>query len=154
MSFETTMASWMALPAFWAIMGITLACLEMILPGVYLLWLGAGSFVVAGTIMFFPLSLQSTMILFTIASVSFMVMGASAYRRTLSKKQGDASLNRRGSSLIGQELTLDEPIENGKGRVRIGDSHWSITGPDLPMGTIVIVKKVDGNHLIVKASDR
>ena len=52
--------------------------------------------------------------------------------------RGDESdqplLNRRGEQLIGRIATLTEPIKDGRGRVRIGDTMWRVSGPDLPAG--------------------
>lgn len=45
------------------------------------------------------------------------------------------SLNRRHDALIGRVFTLDEPIVQGAGRVRVDDSTWRVTGPDRPAGT-------------------
>ena len=49
-------------------------------------------------------------------------------------------LNRRGDQLVGRTATLTEPITNGRGRVKFGDTMWRVSGPDLPVGTTVRVK--------------
>ena len=49
-------------------------------------------------------------------------------------------LNRRGDQLIGRTATLTEPIADGRGRVKIGDTMWRVSGPDLPAGAKVRVK--------------
>src|SRR5690606_27612447 len=60
------------------------------------------------------------------------------------------TLNRRGSEFVGQSVTLIEPIVAGRGRARVGDSTWTVTGPDAPAGTLVEVIASSGNELRVK----
>jgi len=52
---------------------------------------------------------------------------------------------------IGRIFTLEEPIVGGNGRVRIDDSVWRISGPDLPSGARVRVASTDGAMLRVEA---
>jgi membrane protein implicated in regulation of membrane protease activity len=59
-------------------------------------------------------------------------------------------LNRRAEQLIGSEAALDEPIENGVGRIRLGDTVWRVRGPDLPAGEKVRVVAVEGALLDVR----
>ena len=49
-------------------------------------------------------------------------------------------LNRRGEQLVGRIATLTEPINDGRGRIKLGDTLWRVSGPDLPAGTQVRVK--------------
>ena len=51
--------------------------------------------------------------------------------------------------------TFQEPaaviaIENGRGIVRLDDSIWTVEGPDLPVGTQVLIVGADGVLLKVK----
>jgi hypothetical protein len=61
------------------------------------------------------------------------------------------ALNRRGEQYIGRTFTLEEPISNRTGVIRVDDSTWRITGADLPTGTTVTVVGVDGVILKVEA---
>jgi membrane protein implicated in regulation of membrane protease activity len=61
----------------------------------------------------------------------------------------DATLNRRGDSLVGRTGDLVEPIVNGRGRVKIDDSVWRAEGNDAPLGTRMIVTGVQGAILKV-----
>lgn len=51
-------------------------------------------------------------------------------------------------------MTVTAPIVNGVGRVRVGDSEWRATGPDLPTGSRVLVVGAEGTTLEVEAADR
>jgi hypothetical protein len=46
---------------------------------------------------------------------------------------------------------LAAPIVDGHGQVKIDDTNWRITGPDLPSGTRVKVIGADGAVLKVEA---
>jgi membrane protein implicated in regulation of membrane protease activity len=49
----------------------------------------------------------------------------------------------RAHALIGKEFYLDEAIERGHGRIRVGDSQWRVAGDDLPKGAKVRVVAVE-----------
>lgn len=57
--------------------------------------------------------------------------------------------HRLGLRHIGQTLTLEQPIQKGAGRVRLGNREWVVRGPDLPAGAKVRVTGVDGSVLLV-----
>ncbi|KTC99604.1 NfeD family protein [Legionella erythra] len=60
-------------------------------------------------------------------------------------------INRPFESMLGRTVTLVEAIENGRGKIRINDAHWFVTGPELPAGTRVKVVGIeDGTLLIVE----
>ena len=85
--------------------------------------------------------------------VVFLVLAlASAYagNRLMRGRGGDSDmplLNRRSEQMIGKLATLTEPIKDGRGRVRIGDTMWRVSGPDLPAGTQVRVKSAVATDL-------
>ena len=60
-------------------------------------------------------------------------------------------LNRRTDALVGREFTLEKPIVDGVGTVRIDDTFWRVTGPDAPAGSRVKIVQADGVSLIVAA---
>ncbi len=41
-------------------------------------------------------------------------------------------LNKRADALVGRVFTLEKPIIDGAGTVRIDDTVWRIAGPDTP----------------------
>jgi len=59
-------------------------------------------------------------------------------------------LNRRGEQYIGRVFTLEEPIVNRHGKIRVDDSTWKIEGDDCRPGTNVRVVGVDGVVLKVE----
>ena len=66
--------------------------------------------------------------------------------------EGPSALNRRGHALVGQTFTLEAPIADGSGRIRVGNSSWRVTGPNAPAGASVRVVRADGATLVVEAA--
>jgi membrane protein implicated in regulation of membrane protease activity len=59
-------------------------------------------------------------------------------------------LNDRGHQFVGRSVTVEEAIEGGRGRVRIGDSLWAAEGPDAGQGARMKVTGVKGTVLVVE----
>ena len=49
-------------------------------------------------------------------------------------------------------FTLEKPIVDGVGTIRIEDTVWRVSGPDLPAGSRVKVARADGADLEVEAA--
>ncbi|KEY97856.1 membrane protein, partial [Sphingomonas sp. BHC-A] len=62
----------------------------------------------------------------------------------------DPLLNDRAARLVGEVVTVVEPIDNGRGRVKVGDGVWSCRGPDAPVGARVRVTGAEGSVLTVE----
>lgn len=58
----------------------------------------------------------------------------------------------RAAQLIGRTAVLAEPIREGRGRIRLDDTVWRVSGPDLPAGSRVKVVSVQGTELHVEAA--
>lgn len=130
-------------PWNWMVLGLILLALEIVLPGFFLLWIGLAA-LIAGAIGL--LVWESAWWVWQVQVVVFLVLAVvSAYvgNRVMTRSSEDPNadlLNRRGEQMVGKLATLTEPIKDGRGRVRIGDTLWRVSGPDLPAGTQVRVK--------------
>jgi inner membrane protein len=138
-------------PWAWVIAGLVLMGLEMVAPGVFLLWLGLAAVVTGLIDAAFGLSWQASSLLFAALAVASVLLGRSLTR---SRTEGDEAdrLNRRGEVLIGRVLVLEQPIAAGEGRVRVDDTSWRVLGPDAPAGSRVRVARVEGAALVVEAA--
>jgi membrane protein implicated in regulation of membrane protease activity len=58
-------------------------------------------------------------------------------------------LNQRGAQLVGRVFVVTEAIDNGRGKIRVGDTLWHVEGADCPHGTRVRVEGVRGTALLV-----
>jgi len=77
------------------------------------------------------------------------VLFAAKYLRKHPLESERPLLNERGVQLIGQSFDLIDPIVNGRGSVKIGDSIWRVAGPELPKGARIKVVGADGTLLKV-----
>lgn len=131
----------------WAVLGLILLFLELVTPGVFLIWIGFAALVtslVSFTGLSFMESWQIQLLLFMVLSVIFVLIGRK-YFNPRTQSSDEPLLNRRADQLIGLRTTLEEPIINGQGRVRFNDTLWRVTGADLPAGATVIVREyIDG----------
>jgi membrane protein implicated in regulation of membrane protease activity len=59
-------------------------------------------------------------------------------------------LNKRGQQYFGRVLTVEEAIDCGRGKVRVGDTLWSAEGLDVLAGTRVKVTDTRGTILLVE----
>ena len=73
-----------------------------------------------------------------------------AYQRGHPTISDQPTLNRRGHHYLGRTFTLDEPIVEGRGKIRVDDSTWRIEGEDMAVGTRIKVVAVDGVILKVE----
>lgn len=140
-------------PWGWWIIGLVLLVLELLVPGVFLIWIGAAAVVIGALSLmlwdtpFWGWHIQ--LLLFAVLSVLFAVVGRRIYNGK-GTKTDEPWLNRRGESLIGRTATLSEPILEGRGRIRLDDTMWSVMGPDLPVGSRVRVVASSGRDLTVE----
>ncbi|MEN3931152.1 NfeD family protein [Microvirga sp. W0021] len=137
-------------PWSWVVGGVLLILLELMIPGVFMVWLGLAA-VATGVLDFaLDMSWQFSALVFCVLSAVFVVLGRIVFQRNEPKDSDVGLLNHRARQLIGNTYILDEPIINGTGRVKVGDSSWLISGPDLPSGSKVRVIRTDGSRLFVE----
>ncbi|HVW56084.1 MAG TPA: NfeD family protein [Rhizobiaceae bacterium] len=140
-------------PWNWMVLGSVLLILEILVPGVFLLWIGIAAILVGALTLQLAHAAfwvwQAQVVLFLILSVISAYVG----RQVMAKTGGESDqplLNRRAEQLIGRTATLAEPIAEGRGRIRLGDTFWLVTGPDLPVGARVRVTAVKDMELVVE----
>lgn len=139
--------------AVWLIAGVLLVAAEMVLPGIYLLWLGIASLATGAVMGLIPdMSVFYQFLTFAAFGTISIYGGVQHfYRRGDEDVQTEAEVNRRGGQFIGRTFTLIKAIENGRGKVKVGDGQWLVEGPDLPKGSTVKVTGVDGSLFHVVA---
>lgn len=138
-------------PLAWAVLAGVLATAELAAPGVYLVWLAGAAAATAGVALL-GLDAAGLAACFAGFSVASLLLARRWMRRP--GPSMDDALNQRGARLIGARAVVDEAISGGLGRVKLGDSSWTATGPDLPAGTAVTVVAVEGNRVAVEAVTR
>ena len=134
----------------WLILGLALLALELVAPGTMFLWFGLAALLVGAINFVVDLSWQHAFILFGLLSLVSVIVGRYILRKTARTATDKPLLNERADALVGQVFTLDAPIENGQGRVKVYDSYWRVTGPDCPAGGKVRVTGNKGTMLDVE----
>lgn len=134
---------------WWILAGI-LMVLEIVAPGVFLLWLGIAA-AITGLIAYAvpAMDWQWEALIFALLSI-VIVWGWRSYQRRHPTETDLPMLNRRGEQYVGRRLSLDQPIVNGRGQVKVDDSTWRVEGADLPAGTAIVVTGVKGTILVVE----
>jgi inner membrane protein len=149
MGFFSELGAWN-----WILLGLVLLVLEIVVPGIFLLWIGVAALLTGA------LSLQLGGVEWwgwqvqVLVFLALSLVSAYAGHRIMGGKDEETDeplLNRRGEQLIGRTATLAEPIREGRGRVHIGDTVWRVAGPDLPAGSRVRVTAAEDSQLIVEA---
>jgi len=133
----------------WIILGLVLIGIELMAPGIFFLWLGLAAIATGLLDAALDLSWQAAFIIFALLSVAAVILGKFVTRSTDQADAPASHLNQRGQALVGQVFTLDTPIKDGEGRIRVGDSSWRVTGADRFKGAKVRVVRVEGATLIV-----
>ncbi|MDQ7997083.1 MAG: NfeD family protein [Luteibacter sp.] len=147
--------SQIALHYLWWIAALLLLGGEVLLPGYFMLWIGLAAAVMGVVLLAVPgLTALAQAVIFVVLAFASCFLYWKWVRPRLNRvPAGNERLNRRGEQLIGQRYTLCEPIVQGRGKARVGDGMWLVTGPDLPLGATVEVIGIDGTTLRVKAVD-
>lgn len=135
---------------YWWILGLIFMVFEILLPGIFFLWLGVSAGVIGGVLLFTPtISWQTQFLLFGILSIaSTIIWHALWHNKQIHSDQ--PVLNRRGQQCVGRIVTLQEPVIDGWGKVKIDGLSWKARGEDLPSGTKIKVVGVDGATLMIE----
>ncbi len=128
----------------WLVLGVALTVIEVFAPGAFFLWLGISAGIVGVVLWLVPgLDWEYQLLLFAILSVASVVIA----RRYLSMhplESDEPNLNLRGHQYVGRTFTLEEPVINSRGKIRVDDSTWKISCDDCDSGTKVVINGVDG----------
>ncbi|MBB5050000.1 hypothetical protein HNR60_004785 [Rhodopseudomonas rhenobacensis] len=132
----------------WLIFGFVLMGLELLAPGVFLFWLGLAALLVGGLSFVTEPSWQAQILAFALFAISAVPLWR-RFARARSSQGSNPFLNKRAEGLVGRVLTLEKPIVDGAGTLRIDDTVWRVSGPDAPAGSRVKIVEADGAKLTV-----
>src|SRR5450830_556759 len=89
-----------------------------------------------------PLGLEWQLLLFAVLSILTAVYWWK--RQRSSAKASDQP------ELIGHTFVVHQAIVDGRGKIKVGDGVWIVTGPDTPVGAHVCVVAQEGTVLQVE----
>jgi membrane protein implicated in regulation of membrane protease activity len=134
----------------WLVLGVGLIILEVLSQTIFLLLIGISAVVVGLLVLVLPsMAWELQVVLFAGLSVASIAVWKH-YLKKYPTETDQPQLNRRGEQYVGRTFTLEEPIVNGQGKIKVDDSIWKITGDDCPEGSTVQVTGVNGVILEVK----
>ena len=134
----------------WWIFAVLLMILEVFSPGAFFMWMGAAAGVIGLVLLFIPdMSWQLQFILFTVLSFITIIVGRTYFNRDKNDFD-DPTIGELEQSLIGKVVEVEQAIQNGTGRVKVGETTWKANGPDCPAGHSVKVVGVNGAVLMVE----
>ncbi len=147
MGVEIVFWHWLALGAF-------LLIVELLAPGMFFLWMAEAAAVTGLLLFVFPsMGLELQLTIFSVLSVVSIAVARRFFKRHPIESD-QPLLDRRAAQYVGRVFTLDRPIVNGQGKIRVDDSTWKVRGNDCGAGTRVRVIGADGVVLIVESADR
>jgi len=134
----------------WLTGGVLLLIAEVIAPGFFLMFVGVAAILTGLAAFLIPLALVQVAIFAVLAVMIARFWGRRIYARRYDLNP-DPFLNNRVGRMLGQIVTVVEPVDKHGGRVQVGDSVWSARGGPAAVGDRVRIVDVDGNCLKVEA---
>jgi membrane protein implicated in regulation of membrane protease activity len=133
----------------WMLGAIFLGIAELIVPGVFLIWLAAAAAATGLLTLAFGIGLPFQFALFALLAIASVYLGRRWYIAN-PMPSADPMLNDRAARLVGRTVVVTAAIVNGEGRVKVGDGVWSCRGPDCAEGSRVRIAGSDGSCLKVE----
>ena len=135
---------------YWAVFGAALGVIEIAVPAMVCIWLAAAALGVAAIAWRYPgLAWEYQSLIFAALAIASVALGRTAFARSRSS-ENNRRLNRRAESYIGRMFTLEGAIVDGRGRLKVDDTVWLVSGPDLPAGARVRVISAESTVLQVE----
>ncbi len=144
-----TMAPWTG----WMLFAVVLAIGEIILPGIFLIWIAIAAAITGGIAFLAPaLPLPVETLIFALLCLA-ATWGGRRWYRDNPVESSDPLLNDRAARLVGRQVTVVDPIVDGEGRVRLDDGTWNAVGPEASVGARMVVIAAQGTTLTVSFPD-
>jgi membrane protein implicated in regulation of membrane protease activity len=137
-------------PYAWLALGLVLAVAEIVIPGVFLIWLAGAALIVGVLTWFLPIGIPLQIVIFAALAIVAVFTG----RRYLAANPvvpADPLMNDRAGRLVGEIVVVTSAIEQGAtGKVRYGDGEWLAKGPPAANGARMRVTGHQGAVLLVE----
>mgnify|MGYP003700722247 CR=1 FL=1 len=137
----------------WLALAAIFAGLEILAPGVFLIFPGIAAGAVGIVLLVLPdLDWRFQLLIFAVLAVALIFLGRRLYGR-MSEAEDHTTLNRRAHRLVGEVYPLAGPMTGGRGKLRVGDTDWLARladgDGDLPAGQAMRIVAVEGATLVV-----
>ena len=139
----------------WATFGMALIMADaFVINSSVIIWFGIGGVFVAAMVFVYPDTgwMWQLGVFATVSPLSLALW--KWYEKKRPRGAPDSpNLNKKGAEYIGNIYTLEGPMENGIGRIKIGDTSWLAKGDErlnLSAGGKVMVEDIQGTTIVVK----
>ena len=134
----------------WLIGAVLLSGLELLLPGVFLIWIAVAAALTGIATLLLDIPVIGQLVLFSLLAIAAVYSARRTYRAT-GNTSADPMLNDRAARMVGQTVTVTEPVSATGGRVRVSDSEWPARGPALDTGATARIVHVENGVVQVTA---
>jgi len=117
----------------WLIFAALLGIGEIIIPGVFLIWIAAAAAITGILTYIIGIAPAIQFGIFAILCVAAVLLGRKWYLERGASIE-DTMLNDRSARMVGQSVTITEDVNQHSGRAKVGDSEWPARGPSLKKG--------------------
>jgi inner membrane protein len=140
----------------WLGVGIVLLTLEVAIGTFDLLWISIGAFVTALFALIVPEPIggwQGQLTFFGVMAIAFVISGRTLFKGLRNRATTHPNLNDRLAKMVGERGEAATDFDDGRGKVKIGDSVWlaqQMDGTAIAEGDKIVVAGADGTTLKVK----
>jgi len=138
-------------PWSWFIGGLILAGLEILAPGIYLLWIGLGAIIVGLVLALVPdLAISWQLVLFALLMLCSISLGFVVQRRGTAHPA--ERINEELQGLIGKHYLAATDFRAGEGRIHVADTTYgAISDEGIKAGEVVrAVRLVEGKIQVTR----
>jgi membrane protein implicated in regulation of membrane protease activity len=132
----------------WIGLGIVLLAIEVGVGTFDLLWVAAGAFLTALFMIIVPAPMngwEGQLTFFGIMAIAFVLSGRTLFKGLRNRSISHPNLNDRFASMVGQRGEAATNFEQGRGKVKLGDTVWLAMQSD---ETVI----VEGDQVVVTGS--
>lgn len=135
---------------YWLILALALLALEIMLPGIFLFWVGLGAGTVGIFLLLFPQASPAVQLLVLVISM-LAAVAAGLKWQIGNRKKKPARINLGMDNYVGKTAVVSTGFSAGQGRVSIdGSSFHAMSTTELSAGEQVVVTKTEGTTLWVE----
>ena len=140
---ESIFAPWL----IWFVVGIVLALLELMAPGIVIIFFGMGCWVVAAVLAIYPISLSQQVFLFIVASILSIVFLRKWFMKIFKGASSDGTEADYDDFPKGARVEVVAPISpQANGRIKFRGTLWDAASDEvIDKGDIVELIEYAGN---------
>lgn len=134
---------------YWFIAATGLLILEIILPGIFLVWLGLAAALVGLFLVLVPDAGPAWQLAVLAGSICLAVAAGLQWQKKLRRQQPN-HLNQGLEGFIGRSARVSQSFQHGQGRIHLEDSSYAASSStELAEGQMAVIVAVEHGKLVV-----